>query len=323
MFQLVDCIDAGSEYCPCYLAETNDCIICSQLQGKTFCDCRNWKGVCIYQEYAWNGQSKKEGRTGFVCSVVEHEQITEAVVLFTLEVTKTLARELQQPGSYVFLRAEGEPTYFDTPLSILEADVSRGLIKTAFEVRGTKTKALHELSENVMLRGPYWNGVLGLKYIKGLRNNRALLIVRGIGQVPAVAVAQKLRQAGNAVDVILDKGRTGLSLAEPYFAEAGCKVSFHNVYEGNSRILSPDIKNILAGLIREDGTKFVFSGGSDLLHQGLVKHLSGLGTETFFACSNNNRLCCGEGVCGSCQTRLSDGKRIKTCKTQINPMNIF
>ncbi|NFG18899.1 sulfide/dihydroorotate dehydrogenase-like FAD/NAD-binding protein, partial [Clostridium botulinum] len=47
-YEIKDCIDAGSEYCPCHLAETGDCILCSQLSGKKFCDCINWKGVCIY-----------------------------------------------------------------------------------------------------------------------------------------------------------------------------------------------------------------------------------------------------------------------------------
>ena len=28
------CIDAGSENCPCLLAESGDCITCSRLKGK-------------------------------------------------------------------------------------------------------------------------------------------------------------------------------------------------------------------------------------------------------------------------------------------------
>ena len=49
------CIDAGSENCPCLLAESGDCITCSRLQGKDCCDC-NWRGVCIYNEYIQNGK---------------------------------------------------------------------------------------------------------------------------------------------------------------------------------------------------------------------------------------------------------------------------
>lgn len=28
------CVDAGSAYCPCYLAESGECIACSLLRGK-------------------------------------------------------------------------------------------------------------------------------------------------------------------------------------------------------------------------------------------------------------------------------------------------
>lgn len=45
-YEVIDCIDAGTEFCPCHLAEEGECILCSQLHGKCFCDCVNWKGVC-------------------------------------------------------------------------------------------------------------------------------------------------------------------------------------------------------------------------------------------------------------------------------------
>lgn len=43
-YEVIDCIDAGTEFCPCHLAEEGECILCSQLHGKCFCDCVNWKG---------------------------------------------------------------------------------------------------------------------------------------------------------------------------------------------------------------------------------------------------------------------------------------
>lgn len=50
-----DCIDCGTENCPCYLAATGDCLVCSRLAGKDYCDC-NWKGVCIYNEFIQSGK---------------------------------------------------------------------------------------------------------------------------------------------------------------------------------------------------------------------------------------------------------------------------
>lgn len=70
-YEIKDCIDAGSEYCPCHLAETGDCILCSQLSGKKFCDCINWKGVCIYQEFIWNGKKAKEERETYLGKIIK------------------------------------------------------------------------------------------------------------------------------------------------------------------------------------------------------------------------------------------------------------
>ena len=63
-YEIIDCIDAGTEYCPCHLAETGDCILCSELCSKTFCDCVNWKGTCIYikNSFGMVKKPKKEER---------------------------------------------------------------------------------------------------------------------------------------------------------------------------------------------------------------------------------------------------------------------
>ena len=67
--EAIDCIDAGTEYCPCKLAESGECLICSQCQGECFCDCLNWKGVCIYQEFYNNGNKANDGRKAYDCTV--------------------------------------------------------------------------------------------------------------------------------------------------------------------------------------------------------------------------------------------------------------
>ncbi len=47
------CVDAGSEYCPCHLAENGTCLACSLLSGEDFCDCR-WSGSCSYLNYQFS-----------------------------------------------------------------------------------------------------------------------------------------------------------------------------------------------------------------------------------------------------------------------------
>ena len=249
--KIQDCIDAGTEYCPCYLAETGECIMCSQLQGKVFCDCINWKGVCIYQEYIWNHSRNKDNRQGEYCRILAKNNVPPTVTLLKIEVPKTLARELNQPGAYVFLRTAQDTAYFDMPISVMRADERAGTIEVAIQEKGIKTKYLRlgeavdtadtadtadtvesaELAEaagkseqGIFLRGPYWNGVLGLKYLKSFQKGKALMIVRGIGQAPALAVAKKLLQGGNEVEVVLDEGWIKADLTMKLFQELGCSV---------------------------------------------------------------------------------------------------
>ena len=79
--ETIDCIDAGTEYCPCHLAESGECILCSQLQGSHFCDCLNWNGVCIYQELYNNGNKAKEQRKAYTCKVSEKVLCQDDVLL--------------------------------------------------------------------------------------------------------------------------------------------------------------------------------------------------------------------------------------------------
>lgn len=322
MRQIKECIDCGSEYCPCYLSEIGECIVCSQLQGKTFCDCLNWKGVCVYQEYVWNRSHMKESRKSKLCKVINQEKVSEAVLVLTISVSKTLARELNQPGAYIFLRNLENPSFFDTPMSIMTADPLEGVITTAIQIKGVKTKALTEISEQVLLRGPYWNGLLGLKDIKGLVNSRALLAVRGIAQAPAVAVARKLRSGGNIVDVLLDPGKTEVSFAEHLFRAAGCSIIPMPLLDKKMQVPAETLDYIRSS-IRDKGVKLVYSGGTDKLHEGIKKVIKAVNQEVYFSCSNDARICCGEGICGSCHARIEDGSRVKTCKTQLSPLEIF
>lgn len=323
MYQLLDCIDAGSDYCPCYLAETGECLICSQLQGKTFCDCKNWKGVCIYQEYVWNGRRMKEQRRNISCELVDKKIVSQDVIIIKIRVNKTMARELNQPGAYVFLRKVDVPGYFDTPMSVMAVNEKEGTADIAVQVRGVKSKALNKEGDMISLRGPYWNGVLGLKFIKGLRHSSALLVLRGIGQASAVPVARKLRAAGNRVEVILDQGRSGVNFAGISFLDLGCKITEKPLLDRKTLQIPQETQEYIKARIMDNGIRLVYSGGSDKLNTGMALVLASLPDKVYFACSNNARFCCGEGICGSCHTRLGDGSRVKTCKTQLNPVELF
>lgn len=309
----LECVDVGSEFCPCYLAETNDCITCSHLQGKDFCECY-WRGVCIYQEYANNGFKSKNNREELISRIEKKVKLNSNCSLLKLKVTKTLARQLKEPGAYVFLRDKKSTHYFDVPMSIMDTDETNGYIYIVYQVLGSKTKMLDKAKEELLVRGPYWNGLLGIKYLKVVRDSNCLVIAKGVAQAPAVLVIKKLLKSNNRVDLIIDKGNTGINFIYEHLKDVeldSLNIIEEEVYSDNAKIL---IKNKL----QNDDIKLVFSGGSDVLHAHILSLVDDSAVSPYIVATNNNEFCCGEGICGACSTFLKDGKSVKTCKTQLS-----
>ena len=204
--EAVDCIDAGTEYCPCKLAEYGQCLICSQCQGKMFCDCLNWKGVCIYQELYNNSNKAKEGRKTYNCVVTNVDKYDNNLIIIEFKAPHKLVLDLVKPGSYVFIRTD-EINYFDIPISIMNSDMDNDIITIAVEIRGIKTKKLLDIkiNENIVIRGPYWNGVFGITNISAQKNGKALILARGIGLAPMMPVIRRLISQNNQLKVIIDK----------------------------------------------------------------------------------------------------------------------
>ncbi|AOY77101.1 sulfide/dihydroorotate dehydrogenase-like FAD/NAD-binding protein [Clostridium formicaceticum] len=300
------CIDAGSDYCPCYLAETMDCITCSHLKGKEFCDC-DWRGVCIYQAFIFEGNRKKDPRVDFDAEIVERKKLSDKIIIFTLKVPHSFARQVNQPGSYIFIRNKDFGQYFDIPISVMHADCQKDLIQIAVEIHGVKTKTIRSVEKTMSIRGPYWNGVLGLAYLKQTQNAKCLVITRGIAQAPAVLVINYLLRNNNAIDVLLDQGS-----ADYDFIEEFCKVKNIekcNLYEAQGI-------ELLQKKIDTQDYDLLFLGTSDYLQKKLYDSIEKL-KDKKVVMTNNNEICCGEGICGSCTIHDINGVPIRTCKTQF------
>ncbi|MCJ7690675.1 MAG: sulfide/dihydroorotate dehydrogenase-like FAD/NAD-binding protein, partial [Clostridiaceae bacterium] len=92
------------------------------MAGKNFCDCGNWHGVCIYQEYASNNYKAKAGRKYYKCKILEKNKFEENIIILTLQGTEKLVSELVHPGSFIFIRRPATEPSFDTPISIMDTD---------------------------------------------------------------------------------------------------------------------------------------------------------------------------------------------------------
>lgn len=321
--ETIDCIDAGSEFCPCHLAESGECILRSQLQGNHFCDCLNWKGVCIYQEFHDNGNKAKEQRKTYTCKVSEKILYPDDILLIKFEAPHKLVIDLARPGSFIFVRSE-ENVYFDVPISILESDIETNIISIMIEVRGIKTKQLLNIKAggNITIRGPYWNGVFGLKNIGKQKNNDTLVIARGIGMAPMMPVIEKLIENGNSVTLLLDKQPFKDIYVSEWLDKLNIVPQEMNLIEKGQ--LSPEGKVAIKSIVKYNNISLIHIAGADILTYSIIDFLDSLERQDIdLSCCNNFKMCCGEGVCGSCTARFS-GHRVKRfCKVQASPRGIF
>lgn len=319
-YEVADCIDAGTEFCPCHLAEAGECILCSQLHGKNFCDCINWKGVCIYKEYVDNGNKPKPQRKSYLCQVVKKQDIEENLIIYSISVPHKLARDLIHPGAYVFLHHPSTNSFYDMPISVMDVNSEENIIKLAIETKGVKTKTLSNIDENskIMLRGPFWNGVFGLKNIYTSREGTSVIIAKGIGMAPMIPVLKKLYSNGNKIYIFMDKDPYDSIFIENYLEKYDCTVIPCSILSDGD--LSPQFKDMLMEFIEKHDVNLIHCDCVDII---TLKLIDILGEKLKMSCCNNTKMCCGEGICGACTTRYS-GRRVKRlCKYQSDPQNVF
>ncbi|BCZ46331.1 oxidoreductase [Clostridium gelidum] len=320
--EAIDCIDAGTEYCPCKLAESGECLICSQCQGECFCDCLNWKGVCIYQELYNNGNKAKEGRKTYDCAIEDVTNYNNNIIMIKFKSTHKLALDLAKPGSYIFVRTD-ENKYFDIPISIMNSDIENDSITIAVEIRGIKTNRLLNTkpNQNIVIRGPYWNGVFGINTILAQKETKALVLARGIGLAPMMPVIRKLEAQNNELQVVIDKSPFEVNFASVLLADYNMKISENSLLDQGK--LSDHAKVIIKDALN-DGTKYIHVAGADILTYSVINYLNDIDrNDVSLSCCNNFKMCCGEGICGACTSRFS-GHRVKRfCKEQADPRSIF
>lgn len=303
------CIDVNSQYCPCILAEMNHCLMCSQLQGKGNCTCE-WSGTCILYEQHWSGShTRPQKRMEEVTIFSSVETVGDKTVIASFETSEELAQMLSKVGSFVFLRRKDDEQFYHFPVGVMT--VEHTLITVAIEAIGTKSKRLLEdTSAEIVVRGPYYNGMFGQPWLTTIREERALLLSGGIGQAPLLPVARELVRGGNHITAIVAGGKVGTIFVGEELRKMGIEVL---------KVSSLRQEGIpLMRKILKKGVDFIASCGSDNQHCGIISVLHEMGLDLPMAATNNAVMCCGEGVCGSCHHKMKDGRVVKLCKVQAD-----
>ena len=192
------------------------------------------------------------------------------------------------------------------------------------EIRGIKTKKLLDIKEGgeITIRGPYWNGVFGLKNLDKQVNNNVLVIARGIGMAPMMPVIRKLSLNNDNINLILDKAPYTDNYVQEYLSEYDVNVIEESVLDKGQ--LTDEVKVLIKSYIKDKNVNYIHIAGADILTVKIIDYLDKIqGEDIKLSCCNNIKMCCGEGVCGSCTARFS-GHRVKRfCKVQADPRNVF
>lgn len=209
------CADVGTRNCPCPLAETGDCLVCSRLSGARECSCR-WAGVCVYNEYMQNGSMVRTKRKARSTGILQRLRQGDDLLMLQLRVPRGFALEASRPGSFLFLKPPGAPEMTSVPVSVMAADVEHESLWVILKIISAKTKALAACEDFLEMRGIYRSGLLG-KGAAGMLDlhdpgisvrKRWLILTKGVGFAPAVNL---IRWAAGRIDihVIADPEKVG------------------------------------------------------------------------------------------------------------------
>lgn len=308
------CIDAGTSNCPCPLAETGDCLVCSRLSGRDKCDC-SWCGLCIYNEFMQNDGKTRGKRGRFEADILSRRWYSADLLTMTIKVDKGFALAGKKPGTFVFLSGKTE-SFFDTPVSIMRVDAKRGTMTFAIKVVSAKTKAIAQAEENVFVRGIYRNGLLGTGLDMKKANmpaSRWLFLTKGAGFAPAVNIIDRL-PAGVSAHMVIDTEKITEEVISDSLSQ--CEA----VRDGRvrmdimplSRLIDYQDKEAKKCIKEIASYDKVFILASDHYIKTLAAELNVPEDKLTYA--NNFHMCCGEGICGACCHIDENGNVNKMCK---------
>ena len=328
------CVDAGSENCPCDLAVTGDCLTCSRLRGKDVCDC-DWKGVCVLNEFIFNGKKASNRRKEKECSIVSKYYTADDFFILVMRVQKGFAIRCMRPATYIFLRNPEFDSLYDVPVSILDVNLNDSTITVGIRVLSAKTKSLASAEDKILVRGPYRSGFIGREFRK--MDGTGMILCSGAGLCPGIFACNLLRPSAKVLLTVRDapfernlvqhflrpaalpsSGKDGRTVSAMAHQMAGGSVSFRDFDSAE------EVEKIRR-VIRQEKPKYILLLGSRNFSSGMYKNLEEFHKSSRFVTSNDFNICCGEGVCGACEFETSDGRRIRICKCSesVDPSELF
>ena len=138
---------------------------------------------------------------------------------------------------------------------------------------------------------------------------------------PTIPAIKKLVKNDNNVTVILDKQPFKDIYSIEFLNSLGIVPQEMNLIDKGE--LSPEVKVAMKSIIKYNDIKLIHIAGADILTYKVIDFLDEMERKDIdLSCCNNFKMCCGEGICGSCTTRFS-GHRVKRfCKIQADRKSV-
>ena len=285
------CIDAGTENCPCYLAETGNCIYCSRLAGKDYCDC-DWRGVCVFNEYRQNGEKIRAARDEFTARIADRKQYTEDLYTLVLDTGTGFAIKASAPGSFISVKKPECSGWYSMPVSVIRSDTENGYIHIAVKKISAKSKRVLEEGEMLSVRGVFRNGIIGLGEAAKAKGPAAV-VSKGIGFASAAHFVNSYPDS----NLYIDTDKICQELVRDYLPQGfRGRLKYVNLNEEKQDI-AKELESYSCAVIAasEYFTEFFRANCGEKLRLAVL---------------NNYNICCGEGICGAC----CDSGGNKMCK---------
>ncbi len=300
------CIDAGRPgCCPCELAEHGACLVCGKLRGETCQEC-SWQGVCIASLYEQNGRKLVKGRSEKLLPVREIRNYSDDFKVFILEADKGFCQKAQTAGAYVFVRRDGEKTWYDAPVSVLKAEPDTGMLHLGVYRCGAKTDSLFQAQDFLWIRGIYYNALAGMGTLSE-NSEETFVYAKGI----AIAPLRNFLDGGSRytrwmknLHLYIDLEKIGFDFFREYFGDLPAEAIEVRSFAREGLCSLDDLDRL------EESRQANVLALTSPFYAGQVERAAGRPVVRPI----EGNLCCGEGVCGACTFTDSLGQTVRRCK---------
>ncbi len=220
---------------------------------------------------------------------------------FLMRVYVPQLTKLAKPGRFVHIRcSSGMDPLLRRPISLHGIDYGKGTISLLYQVVGTGTRMLAEMSpgDGIDLMGPLGNG---FTIPDGI--NKALVVGGGIGVAPLFPLVQSLKHYGIEQTVLLGARSAAFVIGREQLESLGVKVKIATDdgsfgYQGFVTGLAEDV-------IPAAKPDYFFACGPYPMLKGLISLTKGFGLSG--QVSLEEYMGCGVGACLACVCKNRTG----------------